>query len=102
MPNAESPRTVPGASRATAVVSRATGIFAICSAVRMVVDSTEETSIGLIAPAPTTVTVSRVVASPPEVTKSMLAAPPTLTVTLRGAPPLRLSWYWPVGRAEKR
>ena len=36
-----------GASSATEVVSRGTGILAICSAVRMVVDSTEETSIGI-------------------------------------------------------
>ena len=34
---------------------RGTGIFATCSAVRMVVDSTEDTSIGLTAPVPITV-----------------------------------------------
>src|ERR1044072_353714 len=49
LPKAASPRTVPGASSATEVASRATGIRAICSAVRMVVDSTEETSIRLTA-----------------------------------------------------
>ena len=100
MPNAASPRTVPGASSATEVVSRDTGILLICSAVRIVVDSTDDTSIGLMAPVPTTVTVSRVVASP--LAKSTVAALPTLTVTLRGAAPLRLIWYWPVGSCEKR
>ena len=48
LPNAASPLTVPGASRATEVMSRGTGIFAICSAVRIVVDSTDATSIALM------------------------------------------------------
>ena len=67
----------------------------------IVVDSTEETSIGLTTPAPTTVTVSRVVASP-AAAKSTLAAVPTLTLTLRGAAPLRLIWYWPLGNCGNR
>ena len=68
----------------------------------MVVDSTEETSIGLTEPVPTTVTVSRVAVSPLALTKSTFAEVPTLTLTVRAAPPLRLTWYWPVGRDEKR
>jgi len=71
---------------------RGTGILATCSAVRMVVDSTDETSIGFTAPVPTTVTVSRVWASPALLTKSTFDDVPTLTVTVRGAPPLRLTW----------
>ena len=79
---------------------RGTGILATCSAVRMVVDSTDETSIGFTAPLlAVTTTESRVVASPE---KSMLAEVPTLTLTVRGAPPLRLTWYWPEGSCAKR
>jgi len=75
------------------VASGANGILAICSAVMMVVDSTEETSIGLIAPEPTTVTVSRVAVSPLDDTKSMFADVPTLTVAVRALAPLRVTVY---------
>ncbi|MFT3761042.1 MAG: hypothetical protein QM761_00215 [Pseudoxanthomonas sp.] len=102
LPNAASPRTVPGASSATAVVFSATGIRLICSAVSTVVDSTEDTSIGLTKLDPTTVTASSEVASPPPVTKSTLVATPTLTLTLRLAPEPVVTVYWPVGSAEKR
>jgi hypothetical protein len=51
--------TVPGASSATEVMSRGTGILAICSEVRIVVDSTDATSIALIDGPPTTVTLPR-------------------------------------------
>ena len=64
LPNAASPRTVPGASRATEVVSRDTGIFSMRSALRMVVDSTDDTSIGLIALLVTEI-VPRVASAPP-------------------------------------
>jgi hypothetical protein len=79
-----------------------TGIFAICSAVRMVVDSTEVTSIGLIAPVPTTSTSSSSCAPARAARKSTFADVPTLTVTLRGVPPLRVTVYWPIGNCEKR
>ena len=67
----------------------------------IVVDSTDETSIGLTTALPRTVTVSSVAASR-AVAKSTLVAVPTLTDTLRASPPLRLTWYWPVGNCAKR
>ena len=61
---------------------RGTGILAICSEVRMVVDSTEATSMALIA-WPCTVTVVRDVvpcAVPPMVTCTVRVWPPAVTV----------------------
>ena len=92
----------PADSNATLVVSRGTGILAICSDVRIVVDSTDETSMGLTAPVPTTVTVSRLVGAPPALTKSTFAAVPTFTLTVRGLPPLRVTVYWPMGTCANR
>ncbi len=68
----------------------------------MVVDSTEDTSIGLTALDPTTVTASSVVAPPPPATRSAVVAVPTLTLTVRLAPLAVVTVYWPVGSAEKR
>jgi len=67
--------------------------------VRMVADSTEETSIGLTLE-PITVTAARLVASP--LTKSTVEVVPTTIETGRGDSPLRLIWYWPVGSCAKR
>src|SRR5690606_41460515 len=84
LPKPLSPLTVPGASSATAVMLLATGSCAICSAVNTVVDSTEETSIGLIAALPTTVIVPRLTASPP--TKLTWEPVPSWTSTSRVTP----------------
>ena len=54
---------------------------------RIVVDSTDETSIGLIAPLPTTVTVSSVVAPPLEAVRVTGVPVPIFTCTSRLTPP---------------
>ena len=82
MPNAASPLTVPGASKATEVMSRGTGILATCSAVKIVVDSTEATSMALMA-LPWTETTPKVVvpsAVPPMVTLTVRVLPSAVTV----------------------
>ena len=64
---------------------RGTGILAICSAVRMLVELTEDTSIGLTEREPTTVTWPSSVA-PAAVAPKLTGVPvPTLTVTSRTA-----------------
>src|SRR5690606_26283166 len=71
----------------------------ICASVSTVVDSTEDTSMGLM-PVPTTVTAPSVVAS--AATKSTFDVVPTLIGTSRGSSPFRLIRYCPVGTCAKR
>ena len=78
MPKAVSPTVVPGASSTTSVTVRATGMASRMLSVRMVADSTEETSLGLM-PAATTSTRSSVAAAS-LATKLTLAPVPVTTV----------------------
>ena len=100
MPNAESPRVVPGASKATSVTVRLTGILSIVCSPRTVADSVEVISIGEMA-CPTTVRLPRSAASSTiRVTDDVV---PTETLTLREAFPrdeVTETMYSPMGIDE--